>query len=280
MNKHLKVHSIYNSISGEIGLIRQGTPATFLRLIGCNMNCPYCDSMDAVKGKYKVELDIEDCVNKVFHLFQRTKNLIITGGEPLLQKMELFAFLQGLITTSLNTFENSGIIQVETNGTITTDPLDKLVSCWVVDHKTSNSNITSLMRKNCDTSHTKDLFNNFILRTSTYIKYVCGSICDIEDAFIHINNTMLAFGGYIKANPAFAKIAESYLPRFGIGVEYGNEPLLSKLLDMFQNSPLSPLNRKELINAKGLMMLNVQLHKIIGIGKTEEVPLKITTNLD
>ena len=38
----LKVNEIFNSFQGEG--VYAGTPATFLRLSGCNLNCSFCDT--------------------------------------------------------------------------------------------------------------------------------------------------------------------------------------------------------------------------------------------
>jgi 7-carboxy-7-deazaguanine synthase len=101
----MKVHSIFESISGEAGpVIRQGEWTTFIRLQGCNLQCRYCDtkvSQDVTNG---IEMTINELLHKCY-----TKNVLITGGEPMIWK-DTPALIQTLT-------ENGHIVQMETNGT-------------------------------------------------------------------------------------------------------------------------------------------------------------------
>jgi 7-carboxy-7-deazaguanine synthase len=76
----LLVHSIYKSIQGESSFA--GIPCTFIRLTGCNLRCRYCDTPEALTdGK---TMRHEDVLAKVVEL--ATPLILLTGGEPLLQK--------------------------------------------------------------------------------------------------------------------------------------------------------------------------------------------------
>jgi len=76
----LLVHSIYKSIQGESSFA--GIPCTFIRLTGCNLRCRYCDTPEALtEGK---PMHREDVLAKVTEL--ATPLILLTGGEPLLQK--------------------------------------------------------------------------------------------------------------------------------------------------------------------------------------------------
>ena len=47
----LDVYSVYNSIDGEVnGFNGIGECTTFIRLKGCNLKCPYCDTQYANVG--------------------------------------------------------------------------------------------------------------------------------------------------------------------------------------------------------------------------------------
>jgi len=125
----MQIHSIFESISGEAGGFPQGTWCTFIRLQGCSLQCRWCDTPEAQakKAAPDLEMTIKDIVSQV-----GTKHVLITGGEPLLQRDETV----GLI---LELLDYNHVIQVETNGhhdipDIATDNLN-----WVVDYKTPSS---------------------------------------------------------------------------------------------------------------------------------------------
>lgn len=106
----LKVNEIFNSFQGEG--IYAGTPATFLRLSGCNLNCSFCDT----DFKDYDELTVSMVKNIIVENMEKHKTdiLVITGGEPLLQYDEVNQLINQL----------NYKVQVETNGTIIKVPLN------------------------------------------------------------------------------------------------------------------------------------------------------------
>ena len=81
------VREIFTSIQGE-GL-RIGQRMTFVRFLGCNVSCNYCDTKEAqdmegpflYEGKiFKNPVDVDFLLSKI-----KEKQVAITGGEPLLQ---------------------------------------------------------------------------------------------------------------------------------------------------------------------------------------------------
>lgn len=76
------VNEIFNSIDGE-GL-RTGELATFVRLAGCNMRCSYCDTLYALNENDGKDLKIDEIIQEVEKY--KTKNITLTGGEPLIHK--------------------------------------------------------------------------------------------------------------------------------------------------------------------------------------------------
>jgi 7-carboxy-7-deazaguanine synthase len=76
----LLVTEIFHSLQGETSLV--GKPFVFVRLTGCNLRCTYCDSAYAFKGGTKYS--IPEILEKIA-TFQ-TKHVLLTGGEPLLQR--------------------------------------------------------------------------------------------------------------------------------------------------------------------------------------------------
>ena len=92
---------IFESLQGEGR--NTGRPCVFVRFAGCNLRCPWCDT--DVGKRFEVSLD-----ELLAELGQyQTKSVILTGGEPTLQKdmPELVAALK----------QTGYWIAVETNGT-------------------------------------------------------------------------------------------------------------------------------------------------------------------
>lgn len=107
----LKTIEVFASIQGE-GL-RQGLPTIFVRLAGCNLRCPFCDTKSARRGGE--ELAAEDILD-VVGLFRRefpARWVCLTGGEPLLQ--DIGSLVRLLKADGLK-------VQIETNGTCPPSP--------------------------------------------------------------------------------------------------------------------------------------------------------------
>lgn len=119
----LDVHSLFRTLQGEGPYA--GHPAIFLRLAGCNLQCPGCDT-EYTQGRRKIMRN--DLVNMVADKIAEqmtTGLLVITGGEPLRQNIVPF------ITDfwNLTNFR----IQIETNGVVCPDGLIDLVDNGMVD---------------------------------------------------------------------------------------------------------------------------------------------------
>jgi len=74
----LNINEIFYSIQGEG--YRVGTPNIFIRLTGCNKQCPFCDT-DYNKGTWYYLGELREYIQQHFPC----KNIIWTGGEPTLQ---------------------------------------------------------------------------------------------------------------------------------------------------------------------------------------------------
>jgi organic radical activating enzyme len=104
----LDVHSIFYTIQGEGPYC--GWPCVFVRLAGCNLQCPSCDT-EYTEGREKQH--VEYLVNgnaRILDLFGDAprKLVVITGGEPFRQN----------IVPLIKLLTNAGIhVQIETNGT-------------------------------------------------------------------------------------------------------------------------------------------------------------------
>lgn len=103
----LAVNSLFATIQGEGPLV--GTPAIFVRLAGCNLQCPLCDTEYSARELYS----IKDLVWTVGHAapsdHQRPRLVVITGGEPFRQPIA--PFVDMLLVCGYT-------VQIETNGTL------------------------------------------------------------------------------------------------------------------------------------------------------------------
>ncbi len=102
----IKVSEIFTSFQGEGPYI--GTPATFLRLYGCNLNCQWCDTDISTYEILSVDDVAEILITQMD--FNNIKLLVITGGEPTLQMEEIKRLIKEL--------PEDIKIQLETNGSI------------------------------------------------------------------------------------------------------------------------------------------------------------------
>ncbi len=76
----LKINEIFYSIQGESS--RTGLPCIFIRLTYCNLRCSYCDT------EYAFYNGQDMTINKIISKIKKypSRLVMITGGEPLLQK--------------------------------------------------------------------------------------------------------------------------------------------------------------------------------------------------
>lgn len=133
------------SIQGE-GL-RTGRPTLFIRLNGCNLRCvfrnsagkvasccdtPYASFEGSFEGKYT-----DDDVIKMLTNNPQVKDIVITGGEPLLNQTSLEIFIKKL--REVRDFT----LTIETNGTIVpSNYLLEQVDLWSTSPKLASSTPT------------------------------------------------------------------------------------------------------------------------------------------
>jgi len=107
----MQIIEIYKSIQGES--THTGLPCVFVRLMGCNLRCSWCDSEYTFYGGEHISVD--DLVTQVQAL--GCPLVEVTGGEPLAQKEAL----QLVAKLCDDGFE----VLVETGGYVSTENLDQ-----------------------------------------------------------------------------------------------------------------------------------------------------------
>lgn len=132
---------IFASVQGEGA--SAGVPSTFVRLALCNLRCAWCDTAYTWdwerydRAEQTLELEAGAVVERVSWL--PPSNVVVTGGEPLVQRRELAELLPALKARGYR-------IEVETNGTIPPGELSGLVDQWNVSPKLAHSGNEGLAR--------------------------------------------------------------------------------------------------------------------------------------
>lgn len=122
----LDIHSIFLTIQGEGPYA--GRQAVFIRLAGCNLQCPNCDTDYT---SLRVKKDIPSIVKDVQLVAERATLIVITGGEP---------FRQRLAPLVVALMRQGFAVQIESNGTLheTGFPYERVT--LVVSPKTGSIN--------------------------------------------------------------------------------------------------------------------------------------------
>jgi len=120
----LLITEIFHSIQGETSL--SGKPFVFVRLTGCNLRCSYCDSSYAFKNGTRMSVD--DVVSEAGKF--NCKHVLLTGGEPLLQRKTRDLILA--LTSAGHT------VSIETHGEVSIEGVADLARI-VMDIKTPGS---------------------------------------------------------------------------------------------------------------------------------------------
>lgn len=114
----LQVHSIFHTIQGEGPFC--GHPAVFVRLAGCNLQCPACDT-DYTSARANMQVSL--VLSEVSRHASRGL-VVITGGEPFRQ--DLAPLLTALVDAGY-------YVQIETNGSL---PPSDFPYCTIPDIRT------------------------------------------------------------------------------------------------------------------------------------------------
>ncbi|MBQ1658784.1 MAG: putative 7-carboxy-7-deazaguanine synthase QueE [Clostridia bacterium] len=189
------VAEFFVSINGEGA--HAGELAVFIRFRGCNLRCSYCDTLWACMNDVPVRMisaeELTDMVIKT-----GVNNVTITGGEPLLQN-DLYKLTDMLISCGKR-------VEIETNGSLSLKELSvrEKRPVFTMDYKLPSSNMEKYM-----------CFENFdLLDVHDTVKFVSGSIEDLERAAEIIEKYSLVDRCHVFISPVFGKINPQDIVRF------------------------------------------------------------------
>jgi organic radical activating enzyme len=181
---------IFYSIQGEGKNL--GKPSIFIRLSLCNLSCIWCDTdytwnwenttfkhqndqnpnyQKYAKKDYLVALSNQSLIAEIEQY--PSLQIVITGGEPLLQQKKLISFISELKQKNPNYH-----IEFETNGTITPLPdLDAQADQYNVSVKLSNAEVSEKERIK------PAALRFFAASQKAYFKFVIEKEQDLEEVF-------------------------------------------------------------------------------------------------
>lgn len=191
-----KVVEKFTSINGEG--TRAGQLAVFIRFLGCNLKCEYCDTKWANEEQTAYETmsgqDIYDYIKST-----GIKNVTLTGGEPLLQP-KIGELLRRLSK------DKEIRVEIETNGSICIKEYQEIENppVFTMDYKLPVSKMTDFM---C-------LENFLYLKKKDTVKFVAGEKKDLEMAKQIIEKYRLMEKCSVYLSPVFGKINPAKIVEF------------------------------------------------------------------
>lgn len=186
---------IFHSIQGEGKNI--GQPSVFIRTSLCNLHCIWCDTdytwnwektrfahvkdTDPSYRKFKMEemiisLTLEEIYDEVVK--SGCKNIVLTGGEPMMQLQELSDLME-----FFNTKADDYFFEIETNGTLLPDArFEALIHQYNVSPKLANSNNPKKLREKAD------VYEYFSTNNKAIFKFVITSENDLTEVLAICKN--------------------------------------------------------------------------------------------
>lgn len=162
-NNKLAISEIFYTLSGEGDDV--GVPTTYVRLFGCNLKCPWCDT------KYSIEkiddtvqiVTLEEIVNTI--ISYGCKHVAFTGGEPLLQIEKINEIIK-----LLSLHSDDYTYHFETNGTLTSNHYYDVFTTYAVSPKFYKLDPTT--ENDYTNSIKKWVKRNKMPNTKTILKFV------------------------------------------------------------------------------------------------------------
>lgn len=192
----IRICEVLKTIQGEGKL--QGIPSVMIRLIGCNLNCEWCDTTEILKSN---EIDIYN-EEKLLEMLEyyHCSHVIITGGEP--------AICPELAQLTRLLKSNGYHITVETNGTLYVDFECDLIS---ISPKLSNSIPYKSGDSHVIKQHNERRINitaiqNYIQAHDYQIKFVCR---DLDSDFEEVKDILKQIRTYQLENIMIMPLADT-----------------------------------------------------------------------
>lgn len=178
----LEVTETFVSILGESTFA--GLPAFFIRLTGCNLRCRYCDTAYAYEGGRL--MSAKALVDAA--LAHRTRYVLVTGGEPLLQA-ETPMLLAALADAGF-------MVLLETNGSLPVEEVDRRIR-RILDVKCPGSGMADRMH----------WANLEVLSDKDEVKFVISGVEDFDRAVAIIKRHNLAQRLPVLISPVFGIVS-------------------------------------------------------------------------
>lgn len=191
-----KIAETFSSINGEG--THAGQLAFFIRFMGCNLDCSYCDTKWAnVPNAPYTEMTGDEILSAV----QKSgiKNVTVTGGEPLIQPniIPLLEILCG----------GGRYVEIETNGSSDVSEVLKIKGerpALTMDYKLPSSGMERRMRTE----------NFALLEARDTVKFVSGNRADLERALEIIREYGLIGKCAVYISPVFGEIEPAEIVDF------------------------------------------------------------------
>lgn len=188
----MKICEMFRSIQGEGKLI--GVPTYFIRSIGCNLDCAWCDT------KYSFDGGTEMSIDEIVDSARDETHICLTGGEPMIQK--------GFPELLDRLLEAGKHVTIETNGSISIKDLPDSENVLVsMDIKCPSSKMVERM----------DWNNLALLKPKDQLKFVLANEGDYDFAIDIVRrykpDTEIIFSpvGGMDARPIAERVVESGL---------------------------------------------------------------------
>ena len=197
MNGKYRVNEIFYSLQGEG--FWTGTPMVFVRLSGCNLQCPFCDTDH---GRFTA-LSTDGILEAVRQEGGDCRRICLTGGEPLLQK-DAGKLIERLLR------EGQNRVEIETNGSVDLGLFARDPECrpvFTMDYKLPSSGWEGAM----------NTANFEVLSKEDTVKFVAGSPRDLERAAQIIEQYGLLEKCHVYFSPVFGQIEPVQIVDFMIG---------------------------------------------------------------
>lgn len=164
---------IFATVQGEGASV--GVPSIFVRLADCNLRCSWCDTKYTWdwttydRAATTVTMGADAIAARVREVAGAAKNVVFTGGEPLLQHEELAELALLLRAAGFRS-------EVETNGTILpSDALASTIDQWNVSPKLATSGNSERSR------HRPDALAWFGARENAWFKFIVVTAADLDE---------------------------------------------------------------------------------------------------